>query len=162
MLRIVPAGGITAGTGHTFDGATLRAVVNAMHGMDEVGHADFDLAMNFSTDGGERVTNVDLTMRLTIDMPEWTKSAGRPAAERDEWNRFMRALRHHEDGHITICRREAPTTYQRLTRATASTINDVLDRERARIQALNDAYDTRTGHGTSQNTPDGNTVITVP
>jgi hypothetical protein len=162
MLRIVPAGSITAGTSHTFDGGSLRDVVNAMQGLDEVGHADFDLAMSFSTDGGERVTNVDLTMQLTMDMPVWTKAAGRPTGERNEWNRFMRALRHHEDGHITICRREAPTTYQRLTRATASTINDVLDRERARIQALNDAYDTRTGHGTTQNTPDGNTVITVP
>lgn len=162
MLRIDPAGAITAGTSHSFDGATLRDVVSAMSGLAEVGHADFDLAMSFSTDGGERVTNVDLTMRLTIDMPVWTKVAGRPTAERNEWNRFMGALRHHEDGHIRICRTEAPRTYERLTRATASTINDVLDRERARIQALNDAYDTRTGHGTTQNTPNGNTVITVP
>jgi predicted secreted Zn-dependent protease len=162
MLRIVPAGTITAGTSHTFDAATLRDLAASMAGLDEVGHADFDLALAFSTDGGNRLTNVDLTMTLTIDMPVWTQVSSRPEAERNEWNRFHRALRAHEDGHISICRAEAPTTYEKLTKATASTINDVLEAERLRIKRLNDAYDTRTGHGTRQQTAHGSTTITVP
>jgi predicted secreted Zn-dependent protease len=162
MLRIVPAGTITAGTSHTFDAASMRDLVAAMSGLDEVGHADFDLQLAFATDGGNRLTNVDLTMTLTIDMPVWKQAASRPAPERNEWNRFVLALREHEDGHISICRREAPTTYERLVAARPTTINDVLDAERARIQRLNDAYDTRTGHGTRQQTAHGSTVITVP
>jgi predicted secreted Zn-dependent protease len=117
--------------------------------------------MSFAHANGN-ITRVDLTMALTIDMPVWSKVGKAKQAEQNEWNRFLRALRVHEDGHITICRAEAPTTYQRLMRATPNNINDVLDRERARIQSLNDAYDTRTDHGRTQQTPHGTTVITLP
>ena len=162
MLRIVPAGTITAGTSHTFDAPNLRDLAAAMAGLAEVGHADFDLALAFATDGGNRLTNVDLTMTLTIDMPIWNQASSRPDPEKNEWNRFLRALRAHEDGHIAICRAEAPTTYDKLTKATPATINDVLEAERLRIKRLNDAYDTRNGHGTRQQTAHGSTTITVP
>jgi hypothetical protein len=101
-------------------------------------------------------------MRLSIGMPVWTKVAQRPAAERTDWARFLRALRVHEDGHIRIFRAEAPTSYQLLTQSTPDAINDVLAKETARIEALSDAYDHRTDHGQSQQTPHGTTVITVP
>lgn len=161
MLRIIPTGTITAGLSHRFREATLAQLVAAAEELDEMGHADFRYALNFGHANGQ-LTRVDLTMRLTIDMPTWTQAVRRPQAERDEWERFLRALRVHEDGHIAICRPEAPTTYERLLAATPDTINDVLNEETERIRALNRAYDTRTGHGTTQQTPHGTTVIQIP
>ena len=68
----------------------------------------------------------------------------------------------HEDGHIDIFRREAPTAFQRVSRARPDTAEEVLETERVRIVGLSDAYDHRTDHGRTQRTPHGTTVITVP
>jgi predicted secreted Zn-dependent protease len=132
-----------------------------MDDMDEAAYAEFDFELSFST-AGNRVTRVDLIMWLTIDMPVWSRVDRSSQAEQDEWNRFVRALRAHEDGHIAICRREAPKTYRKLTRSTPGRINAVLDSEKVRIKALNDAYDHRTDHGRSQRSPHGTTAINLP
>jgi hypothetical protein len=160
-LRVLPTGTIPAGVHHTFTESSLEDVSLAMDGMDEAAYAEFDFEMSFST-AGSRITRVDLIMWLTIDMPVWSRVDRSPQAEQDEWNRFMRALRAHEDGHIAICRREAPKTYRKLTRSTPGRINGVLDRERIRIRTLNEAYDHRTGHGTTQRTAHGTTTIQLP
>jgi predicted secreted Zn-dependent protease len=160
-VRILPTGTVPAGVHHTFNESSLEDVSLAMNGMDEAAYADFEFELSFST-AGNRVTRVDLIMWLTIDMPVWSRVDRSPQAEQDEWNRFMRALRAHEDGHIAICRREAPKTYRKLTRASAGRINNVLEAERVRIKALNDAYDHRTDHGRSQRTPHGTTEIQLP
>lgn len=159
-LRILPAGAITPSVHHTFEDETL-ADVAANTDADEPALAEFSFEMSFDHEAN-RITRVELTMWLTIAMPEWTNVSGRPQAEQDEWARFLRALRHHEDGHIAIFRREAQTTYNRLTAATAKTINRVLNTERARIQRLSDAYDHTTDHGRTQQTPHGTTIINVP
>lgn len=160
-LRVLPAGAIAAGVHHTFDDNTLADVTTSMDQLEEAAAAEFHFNMSYDT-AGARVTNVNLTMRVTIDMPVWTRVAQRPQAEQNEWNRFLRALRVHEDGHITIFRHEAPTTYERLVAATPSTINDVLEAERQRIVQLNEVYDNRTDHGRTQQTPHGTTVIVIP
>lgn len=161
MLRIIPTGGITAGVSHRLRQATLADVAATAAAMAEVGHADFRYGLSFGH-ANHQLTNVDLTMHLHIDMPVWTHAARRPQAEQDEWARFLQALRHHEDGHISICRPEAATTYELLVASTPSTINDVLTRETRRIRALGRAYDTRTGNGTTQQTPHGTTIIQLP
>jgi predicted secreted Zn-dependent protease len=160
-LRILPVGAITPGVHHTFNERTLEDVSLAMDDMDEAAYAEFDFELSFST-AGSRLTRVDLIMWLTIDMPVWSRVDRSPQAERDEWNRFVRALRAHEDGHIAICRREAPKTYRKLTGSTPGRINGVLEREKVRIKALNDAYDHRTDHGRSQRSPHGTTAINLP
>ena len=161
MLRIVPSGAIVASVNHRFRETTLAGVAAAASSMAEVGHADFRFALDFGHANGQ-LTNVDLTMYLTIGMPVWVHVARRPQAEQDEWNRFLRALRHHEDGHIAICRPEAANTYELLVASTPTTINSVLARETARIRGLGVAYDTRTNNGTTQQTPDGTTTIQIP
>lgn len=160
-LRILPAGAMPVDAHHTFEEATLEDVADSMDAMAEVGNVDFALELSFAN-SGNRVTRVDLTMRLTLAMPVWTEVGNRPQAEQNEWNRFLRALRVHENGHLAICRREAPVAYRRLRKAKADTINDVLSAEETRIQRLNDAYDHRTDHGRTQRTRHGTTVIQLP
>lgn len=160
-LRILPASAITAGVHHTFTERTLGELVANLDPAEEPALAEFAFELGFDH-VNNRLTRVDLTVRLTIDMPEWPNATRRPQAEQDEWQRFLRALRHHEDGHIAIFRREAPKAYARLRRAGAGTINQVRLREETRIITLSDAYDHRTDHGRTQHTPHGTTVITVP
>ena len=105
---------------------------------------------------------MDLTLTLAIKMPVWNHYASRPRVERREWNRVMRALRVHEDGHIDLFKREAPTTLTQLEAASPSTIQTVMKNEKQRIQGLSDAYDRRTDHGRTQRTPHGTTVIDAP
>lgn len=159
-LIIVPPAAIAPGVYQTFTDATLADLV-ATAGDSEPAEATFEFGLDFAQ-VDNRLTSVDLTMRLAINMPEWSNAGSRPAAERNEWARFLRALRYHEDGHIDIFRREAPVTYKKLTASTPGKINEVLGAEKRRIQRLSDQYDTATGHGTKQQTPDGTTVITVP
>jgi len=159
-LQLIPASAIAAGTYQTFTDATLADLV-ATAGDSEPAEATFEFRLDFAQ-VDNRITLVDLQVLLVINMPEWPNAQRRPDPEKNEWQRFLRALRVHEDGHIDIFRRESATTYQRLLAATPATINAVLARERRRIQGLSDQYDTRTGHGTKQQTPHGTTVITVP
>ena len=160
-LSILPAGAIAAGVYHTFTDATLSDLVDNADPNEEPGEATFEFGLNFAQ-VDNRLTTVDLTMRLSIGMPEWPNAVHRPDPEKNEWNRFLRALRVHEDGHIAIFRRESSLTYRRLLAATPATINDVLGTEETRIRGLSDRYDVRTDHGRTQQTPHGNTVITVP
>lgn len=161
-LRFRPAGSITAAAGHRFDDATLADVARSAAARGEVGRADFHFDMDYRTRNGQ-ISRLDLIVNLSIEMPSWSEYPNRPQAEKDEWDRFHAALRHHENGHIAIFRREARTTYRRLrAESTPERLNAVLDAETARIQGLSDDYDVDTDHGRTQNTPSGNTVIQVP
>lgn len=160
-LRILPAGQIPSGVLVTLDDATLSDVADSLGELPEAGHMEFDFELAYDT-AADRITRVNLTMRMTIDLPVWTRVGSRPAAEQQEWQRFLRAMRVHEDGHADICRSEVNTTYERLQQATPSTIDDVLEAERQRIIRLNELYDHRTGSGTTQQTPHGSTEIRIP
>ncbi len=160
-LRISPSGTVPAGVSRNLTGTTLADVADATEDADEVGSANFRFDLSYSHANG-LITNVDLTMELTIALPVWDNYANRPQGEKDEWDRFLRALRVHEDGHIAIYQREAPTTYDRLRAARPATINNVLAAETTRIRRLSDAYDHQTDHGRRQQTSHGTTVIQVP
>jgi len=157
----IPATTIAPGVFHTFTDATLKDLVDNLDPKAEAGEAKFRFGMKY-TPVADRITNLILTMTLTIAMPRWPNAAKRPKKEQDEWNRFLKALRFHEDGHISIFRREAYTTWDKLLAATPATIDQVLADEETRIQALSDAYDLKTDSGMKQTSPHGTTVITVP
>jgi predicted secreted Zn-dependent protease len=157
----IPATTITPGVFHTFKDATLADLVANLDRNAEAGEARFKFGMKY-TPVADRVTNLVLTVSLAIDMPRWPNVAKRPKKEQDEWNRFLKALRFHEDGHIAIFRSEAYTAWNKLQAATPATINQVLADEETRIQALSDAYDVKTDSGMKQTSPHGTTVITVP
>lgn len=161
-LRFRPPGRITAGTGHRFDEETLAEVATSVAERGEVGEASFDFDMRYRTRNA-RISRVDLTVTLTITMPAWAAYEDRPDPEKEEWDRFHCALRHHEDGHISLFRRESRTTYDKLVAETdPDRLGPIVDDETRRIQGLSDAYDRRTDHGRTQDTPCGSTVIQAP
>lgn len=161
-LRFRPPGRIDASVGHRFDEDTLAGVARSVGEEGEVAEARFHFDMRYRTRNG-RVSRVDLTVSLSVTMPSWPARDERPEAEREEWDRFRCALRHHEDGHISLFRRESHTTYEKLAAETdPGRLGPIVEEETRRIQGLSDAYDRRTDHGRSQDTPCGNTVIDVP
>ncbi len=160
-LQFRPMGNVPATPTLRLDDATLRDLARNNAGQ-ELGAANFETSLTYATDAAGRMSRVDLTFTLSIEMPVWTRYASRPEAERREWDRFYRALLEHERGHIAIFRREAQPAYVRLLAATAATIDSLLDQETQRIQRLSDAYDRQTNHGLRQNSPHGTTVIVAP
>ena len=160
-LQFRPAGNVPATPTLRLNDATLRDLAHNNSGR-ELGAGTFATSLNWATNAAGRFTRVDLTVALAIEMPVWTRYAGRPEAERREWDRFYRALLEHERGHITIFRREAQTAYPRLVAATAATIENLLEQETQRIQGVSDAYDRKTDHGQKQRSPHGNTIIVPP
>lgn len=161
-LKIIPSGTVNAGVSHWFKQKTLAQVAQAIVARGEAGSATFEFDPPKYWANGDKLTRVDLKMKLSIKMPKWSRYARRPKAERREWNRFYKALRYHEDGHIKIFRDEAPTTYEVVKKATPDTLQSIFDSEVARIQKLSDEYDERTHHGLKQATPHGTTVIQIP
>jgi predicted secreted Zn-dependent protease len=158
-LQFRPAGEVSAVTGQRLDERTLLEV--AQRASTEIAAASYETSFTYKTNAG-RIASVDLTMTLRIEMPVWQNYGSRPKAEKDEWDRFYRALLHHEQGHIALYKREARMMLTHMSNASAQTIQAVHDREVARINQLSDAYDRQTDHGRRQNTPHGTTVISVP
>ncbi|MFO1049448.1 MAG: DUF922 domain-containing protein [Geminicoccaceae bacterium] len=128
----------------------------------ELGAATFETNLTWRSNSAGRLTQVDLTVALGIEMPVWARYSSRPEAERREWDRFYGVLLEHERGHIAIFRREFQTAYARLLTASAATAQGLLERETARIQGVSDQYDRQTDHGRRQNSVHGTTVIVVP
>ncbi|KAA0253902.1 DUF922 domain-containing protein [Acidobacteria bacterium ACD] len=160
---VLPAGAVVANPGYVFGQATLSEVATALNQLGEAGHADWTYDMKWDTAPTGGVSRVDLTVVLSMKLPTWTHWAGRPKAERDEWERFSKALRFHEDGHHALARRESRVMYDRLVLArTVRNLRTVYAAEKARIARENKAFDSRTGHGAKQTSPDGTTVLTAP
>jgi len=156
-LYIVPKGDVQATPTKRLNDQTLRDLAHRAAN-EEVGAANFETKLSYKF-ADDRITEVDLTFMLTIEMPVWPNYGHRPEAERREWDRFYRALLEHEQGHIAIFRREARGTFTVLLAEQRSTIEDKLVQETERIQRLSDAYDRDTDHGRKQKTSNGTTII---
>lgn len=163
-LNITPSNGAPRPErSHRFTERTLAEVAAAIETLDEAGKAGGTYRYrNVRYDASGSVLSLDLDVQLVLRMPVWAHYAGRPQAERDEWDRFYHALCYHEDGHLRITRTEVAAMYQALLGATEDTLDAVFAEEEQRIKDEHDAYDDRTDHGLTQQTPHGTTVIQVP
>jgi predicted secreted Zn-dependent protease len=161
-LRFNPAGDVRPTTSLRLTERTLAEVARRAETSETtVGTATFRTAFTYENTT-DRISHLDLTFSLLIEMPVWQGYGTRPKAEKDEWDRFYRALLQHERGHIEIYKNGARQMYTRMAGATTATIQSVHDEEMARIKRLNAEYDRTTDHGRRQQTPYGTTVITVP
>jgi predicted secreted Zn-dependent protease len=161
-LRIQPAGAVPAATGHRLNHKNLRSLAEAISGFPAARASFGQPTWKLPPPRKGRQAEVTLNVRLFLRMPVWTKRGERPKAERDEWDRFYRALRYHEDGHLDLFRREFTKSFERLKRVADDEIQDTLVEEVARIHQLNEQYEHDTDHGRTQQTPFGTTVINVP
>ncbi|NLC59821.1 MAG: DUF922 domain-containing Zn-dependent protease [Gammaproteobacteria bacterium] len=101
---------------------------------------------------------VDIDLKVTMQLPRWRPPERVPAATVREWERYMVALRAHEDGHAAIgaavaeaIRRElaamrSPSGCAALAEAIERRASQILDDHKARELA----YDASTDHGATQ------------
>src|SRR5262249_30212729 len=137
----------------------LVDVAKAIAKLPEAAKAGWHFEYSYKSTGST-ITDVDLTLTLYMKMPEWSKYSSASEKEQMEWDRFLRALRFHEDGHHDLCRREAKTVYDTLSEAkTLKALKSAYDSEIARVQGLSDAYDDSVDHGKTQTSLHGTTII---
>ena len=99
-----------------------------------------------------RIVRVTVTVPVTVTLPEWPESSRLPPAARAEWNRFLRALDAHEQGHVRIARRYFTRIGQRMV---GLTLAQAEERWQANLQAWREAdreFDAQTDHGRNTGT----------
>lgn len=103
------------------------------------------------------VRNIPWRVVCSVELPRWANFLTASDADREEWGRFMRALRVHEQGHVDLAHRFIENIDPQDRQVTGATMQEIqenltwLGEElRTSLQIEHDLYDERTGHGATQ------------
>lgn len=124
------------------------------------GRADWKLSYRFQSrmgPGGCIVSSIRTDLDLQMTLPRWAPPAGVSGDLVSRWERYMAALRLHEEGHLEHGR-DAEKEFKALASAMTGADCGSLDRALrdrflkliAEFQARDVEYDRRTEHGKSQ------------
>ncbi|MGA6150786.1 MULTISPECIES: DUF922 domain-containing Zn-dependent protease [unclassified Stenotrophomonas] len=114
---------------------------------------------NYSTDrGGCRLTGFTVQRSTTMQLPRWVDVDRVSPALRSDWERYSRALRLHEDGHVEtgalaaaeIERRTAAVKRSPTCAALTATLDEIGKAVIQEFKARDVEYDATTGHGATQ------------
>ncbi len=140
--------------------AEIRSELNHRRPKGWDGYTSWYVSWRFrhAPDGGTcRMTSVTTTVTVTHTLPQWKASAQASSGTREAWDRYLRALTVHEDGHRDIgiavanqidaaLRGMREASCPELTRRANETGHRLLDEARARERE----YDRTTDHGAAQ------------
>lgn len=131
-------------------GSTL-AEVAAQLDPEEWGRCRWQVDYSFETTNG-RATKVDITLNLTIRLPQWAGPGYQRASEaaRREWQRMLAALRAHEDRHAEIARNWAPVFKERMLNQRQSRLARTYQQVLREMEKEQKKYDKDTTHGQSE------------
>lgn len=182
--QIVAAGGVERGTPDDASGATpVRASVRTVP-YRVTGHSVESLLASLR-DGGPRVdggiffgltatslsyrfayreraglcetTDARVDLDVTITLPEWQATPSAPYELRRDWQRFVQALRRHEDRHRDLAVEHAHAVRRAVDGLRAPTCDAVAalaaqraEQAQAVAEVAHRAYDASTGHGESE------------
>lgn len=143
---------------HDVSGNDLDAVASAIAQQDEAATTDWAQThyTEHHNDAGQ-VTSVDVDVIITVDMPHWVERDHAPHAEQVEWDRFLHALRTHEEGHITKVHEYLQHIDAHMIHHDQAGADQVWRDNLDALQRASDEYDSHTRHGETQGT-----VITIP
>jgi len=142
-------------------GVQRAGPVSAATGARVWGVCTWKVTWSYATGGAPGkcvLTRLSVKLDAVIDLPRWTNRGAGPPALQAEWDRFIVALRQHEDGHKDNGVRAANDLANRLRALPPEKDCAVLD---AKVRALGErvidqhrladqAYDRSTGHGATQ------------
>ena len=154
---------------YVIHGSSAEALASQMqalgpHGSDEIAPAltrsDRRASLEYRSDWhGCRISDVTVTLDVTIILPVWDIPRDASPRLRAEWDRFLGALERHELGHRAIALAGAQQLVQSLERLRAKscdalhTAAEYASRdEAAATRAAQIAYDDSTSHGLKQGT----------
>ncbi|MEO8810642.1 MAG: DUF922 domain-containing protein [Rhodanobacter sp.] len=145
--------------------ATLRQQLKSNgpldHGKRFDAHATWHVTWTYtyaSTGQGCAFTKLDTSLNGVIELPRWVDPGDAPASLKIKWERFLAALRVHEDGHYAhgVAARNEIETLGRSFQipgscsAMAKTFNDEASAIVDKYAAMDRQYDHDTDHGKSQ------------
>jgi Bacterial protein of unknown function (DUF922) len=133
-------------TTYTVSG-TLAEVADTIEAREEAGQCIWHPDLSWASDGNGTIARADVTCTITIELPEWDGYASAPKPDRDAWDAFLTALRHHEDGHVQIVHEWFASSDDWLIGQTEGTVEDALAQLNARAQFHSDEFDALTDHG---------------
>ena len=91
----------TKWTTYALHAKTLEGTASVIARMSEAATCEWLPRYEYETDG-ERISKITVTVAVQVLMPRWVEYAVATSLERAEWDRFCRALRAHEHGHINL------------------------------------------------------------
>ncbi len=99
-----------------------------------------------------RVKYANVTVTETVSLPTWAdRSKGSPA-EQAEWDRFLAALRAHEQQHVAIDQAAYANIHTRLVGLTEAAADARIDQIENAATATNAEFDANTDHGRNAGT----------
>jgi predicted secreted Zn-dependent protease len=145
-------------TDYDVNGSDLDAVASVLMQQDEAATTDWAQS-HYSADHNDagQVISVHVDVVITVDMPRWVERDHAPHAEQVEWDRFLHALRTHEEGHITKVHEYLQHIDAHMLHHDQDGAYTVWYDNLAALQRASDEYDSHTHHGETQGT-----IITVP
>ncbi len=120
---------------------------------------DYRWHINYRVSSGKcRITRAAIRLDLKYTLPRWWAPSSASPDLVSEWNRFLKALRGHENGHGALAVAGGRKTLKKLRAlspryscsALETAAKRVFARESERVTTVEDAYDTRTDHGATQ------------
>ena len=137
--------------------SVLRSLLS---GREFAGRTDWKLSYRYEKGmdaGGCKVRSVTTKLELGMSLPRWMPPPGAPADLIGRWERFMAALRMHENGHVQNARQlegEAKRALSALSSSNCGALDAALrarfDQMLEQGRARDRDYDERTGHGKAQ------------
>lgn len=109
------------------------------------------------SDGGA-LRDATISLSLVVHLPAWQDSERAPPKLRQSWQRFLRALAAHEEGHVEIAIKHAKQlraelaalTPEESCQAFMTKFQERAARAQARMDEEQAAYDAKTEHGIKQ------------
>ena len=139
----------------------LNAAIKAKGPKGYGGLTDSRISYTFKPETGPtgcRVHTLDTELAITMTLPRWVQPPGAVTpALAAAWQRYLAALRAHENAHVDLVRRLYVIMRAALAETTAPTCGELEAALRGRYDAVvregqrvNDEYDRQTDHGRAQ------------
>lgn len=131
---------------------SLAGVADAISHLPEAGSCEWIPRWDASwgDDGLVASATVDVDTRITL--PIWTDEASADEGQRHEWQRFLGALRDHEEGHCALVHRHLGGLDERLIGHSYDDAGRIFQAELDALQVASNDYDSATDHGRNAGT----------
>jgi predicted secreted Zn-dependent protease len=138
-------------------GHTLEEVANHIAQMDEAGQTHWHPTYHATRWEGQTIAEATVEVQITVTMPHWAGASAAPPEEQAEWERFLGALRAHEQGHIDLVHTYLEHADSLLEGVDEHTAAQQWQANLDALKAASDQYDAGNNHGENEGT-----VINLP
>lgn len=137
---------------YSIESATLDDAAAEIQQRTEAGSTEWNPTMNVAVGDNGTVISATVDVSITMTMPHWPGAAKLNKIARAEWNRFVEALKKHEDGHVTLVREHLKGLGESLVGMSQVDADVAFQAALVDLQTASDAYDDGNDHGRNEGT----------